>query len=237
MLRFPFSPDKPYTAVALNYTFPHFFGSVWYMAKTRIAADGGVNRIHKYFRELNIKDYKAPDFVAGDFDSVKPEVRKLMEARGSEFVHIYNQDYCDVQKAIDLVIEKGHHEPIICMGGYGGRFDHTAGVLNAALWAKGAPIFLLDNVNIMVWIKPENEGVEIPFSWTTGKCSIQPLCNPVKRIKTIGLKENLDGPLELGSNICMNLHMVQSKILIETTAPVLFICEVHENVFDRVFRK
>lgn len=231
MLRYPFTPNKPYTALALNFTFPRFFDKMWDQAKTRVAADGGVNRIHKYFLEKNINNYKVPDFVGGDFDSVKPDIRKIMESRGSKFIHTENQDYCDVQKTINLIIERKILDPIIVMGGYGGRFDHTAGVLNAALWAEKAPIFLLDNTNIMTWIKPGMKGIEIPPTWTTGKCSLLPLVNPVRNIRTSGLKINLNGPLELGKHISVSNKMTGNSVLIETTDPILFTCQIPEDPF------
>ena len=132
MLRFPLTPKSNYTALSLNYKLPKFFDALWEWANLRVAADGGANRIHKNFIQ-NKLNYKVPDLVAGDFDSLKPEVRQYMESRGTKFVTTYNQDYCDVQKTINVILEHHHFDPVLVMGGYGGRFDHTIGVINAAL--------------------------------------------------------------------------------------------------------
>ena len=226
MLRFPLSPKQNYTALCLNYKLPKFFDSLWNAASLRVAADGGSNRIHKNFHE---KNYKVPHLVAGDFDSLKENVRKYMEENGTKFIKIYNQDLCDVKKAMLVIKEHNHYDPILIMGGYGGRFDHTIAAISAALWMDKIPIWMLDNNNLMTWIRPRDKGVIIPKAWTTRKCSLTSLSRAIKHIKTKGLKFDLDGPLELGKAISISNTMLRDDIKVKTTDPVLFITEIPQE--------
>ena len=229
MLQFPLSPKKPYTALALNYKLPPFFDALWKCAALRVSADGGANRVHKNFIEKKQNNYIVPDIVAGDFDSLKKDVRQYMESRGTKFIMTYNQDFNDVQKTINVIMKFSPKDPILVMGGYGGRFDHTVGVLNAGLWDNKVPVFLLDKTNMMIWVHPKDKGVKIPKTWTTGKCSLLPLSKPVRNIQTKGLKFNLNGQLKLGKHISLSNTMLSEDVLIKTSDPVLFTCQVPEE--------
>ena len=80
-------------------------------AESIIAADGGANTSFK----LGI----VPDFIIGDFDSVKPKVKKYF-ADKSELIHIERQDDTDVEKALKFAIEK-QYKTVYLLGGTGDR--------------------------------------------------------------------------------------------------------------------
>ena len=229
MLKFPLFPHTDYTLLSLNYKLPQFFDDLWANAKFRIAADGGANRIHARYMEQGKSDYITPHIVAGDFDSLKKETREFMEKRGTKFVTTEDQDYTDVQKNTLVALQHNSKDPFLVVGGYGGRFDHTIGVIHASLWCTQTPLWLLDDKNLMIWLRPELNCLSIPREWTTGKCSLIPLSEPIEHIKTEGLEYELDGPLELGIQASFSNRLLGTELHFKTTGPVLFTTEIPEE--------
>ena len=84
-------------------------------AKTIIAADGGANSAYK----LGI----TPNYIIGDFDSIKPKVKKHFSAK-SEIIKYERQDDTDVEKALKFAI-KEKYETVYLLGGTGNRMDHS----------------------------------------------------------------------------------------------------------------
>ena len=84
-------------------------------ATTIIAADGGANSLYK----LGV----VPNFIIGDFDSIKPKVKEYFSGK-SELINIERQDDTDVEKALKFAIEKGF-ETVYLLGGTGNRMDHS----------------------------------------------------------------------------------------------------------------
>lgn len=80
-----------------------------------ICADGGANIAYK----LNL----TPDFIIGDFDSIRPEVKKYYFSR-SEIIQLKGQNDTDVEKCLKFAIKKKFGE-VFLMGATGDRLDHT----------------------------------------------------------------------------------------------------------------
>ncbi len=84
-------------------------------ATTIIAADGGANSTYK----LGI----VPNYIIGDFDSIKPKVKKYFSDK-SEIIKYKRQDDTDVEKSLKFAIEKGY-ETVYLLGSTGNRIDHS----------------------------------------------------------------------------------------------------------------
>ncbi len=82
---------------------------------TIICADGGANSAYCYGF--------APDYIVGDFDSVKPEVLKKFKEK-AEIIHIKRQNDTDVEKALKLAIKKKFVK-VALIGSTGDRIDHS----------------------------------------------------------------------------------------------------------------
>jgi len=226
MLKIPFHVKTPYVALALNYHLPKYFANVWNNASVRAAADGGANRIHSFFNKGN---YKVPDYVSGDFDSIKKDVKVFLEKNGTKLIQTPNQDYSDVQKALNLINQKFNKMPVVVLGGYGGRFDQTIGVLNAALWCEKLDVFLMDQTNIMTWIRPKHSGVQLPEKWVPVKCGLLPMATPVSQLRTKGLKYEINDSLELGNHISIRNTAQTPNVSIITSHPVLWTNEIPKD--------
>lgn len=80
-----------------------------------IAADGGANLCYK----LGI----IPNYIVGDFDSIKSEVKEYFKNK-SEFIHIKRQNDTDVEKSLKVTIRK-KFKKVYLLGGTGDRLDHS----------------------------------------------------------------------------------------------------------------
>lgn len=222
MLSHPAESGLPFTALALNWHLPGFFGQLWESASTRVCADGGANRVFDFFGG---KTFKAPDLVCGDFDSLKPVVRSTFEKGGTDFVTTTDQDFNDMQKCLWSILEKDKKSPVIVFGAWGGRFDHTAAALSAALAQVDLRIYFLDEDNFATWVKPGDKGIVCPQKWTTKMCGLLPIAGPVKKITTKGLEWDCDFGLEMGGLISSSNEIKKGcdRVEIETSDPVLWV--------------
>lgn len=64
-----------------------------------LCADGGANRLFDQREHITAK----PDFIIGDLDSLKAEVRQHYEAQGTIVQHSDCQDTTDLQKCLNFV--------------------------------------------------------------------------------------------------------------------------------------
>jgi thiamine pyrophosphokinase len=82
-----------------------------------IAADGGA----AVAQQLGL----VPQVVIGDMDSLSPELRARLEARGCQFVdRPPRKDETDTELAIQYALQQGARE-ILLLGATGDRLDHT----------------------------------------------------------------------------------------------------------------
>ena len=82
-----------------------------------ICCDGGMN----HTKQLNI----IPNYILGDFDSVKSEVFQYYQELGIKIQQFPTQkDETDMQLGLNFAVELGADD-IIIFGGIGSRFDHT----------------------------------------------------------------------------------------------------------------
>ena len=89
-----------------------------------IAVDGGANSAYK----LSI----TPDFIIGDLDSIKPEVKKYYTGK-SKIIKYRRQTDTDVEKSLNFAI-RNNYGKVILLGVTGDRFDHT--ICNLSLIVK-----------------------------------------------------------------------------------------------------
>ena len=82
-----------------------------------ICCDGGMH----HTKALGVK----PDYIVGDFDSVKPEILEEYRKQGIAIKQFpTHKDETDMQLGMFLALELGATE-LVMIGGIGSRFDHT----------------------------------------------------------------------------------------------------------------
>ncbi len=115
---------KPYTLLICNGEPPSktLARKLAAHAELVVAADGGANMS----REYGI----LPHLVVGDLDSIAPLTRRAFAT--VEFKHSARQDNTDLEKALDVLVERGVTK-VVLLAATGKRLDHTLGNLSV-IW-------------------------------------------------------------------------------------------------------
>lgn len=177
---------------------------------TLICADGGANTAFEFGL--------VPDFIIGDFDSVKREVLDYFYGK-SGIIKVETQDDTDVEKCLKFAINNGF-EKVIIIGATGDRLDHSFSNLAVCLrFSDKIQINLIYKKSILFVCRNQYS-----FKSTPGEpVSIYGFDNETK-IKSSGLKyELLDetfpfGIRESSSNEAagseVNLNISGEKIIL-----------------------
>ena len=128
--------------IILNYPIPKsslLLEHLWKSSCTRIAADGGANRLYAHSKDM------IPDRIRGDLDSLDPVVRAYYETQNVSVEQDFCQDTNDLDKALQVVCGSSSADDntsndidrVVIYGAFGGRFDQEMASF-AALY-KWAP--------------------------------------------------------------------------------------------------
>ncbi|KAI9608102.1 hypothetical protein H4Q26_005557 [Puccinia striiformis f. sp. tritici PST-130] len=135
------------------------FEELWKRSEYRICADGGANRLYDYCSTIKLKaDEKngvesrvwmlVPDYVKGDLDSIRPDVREFYENSQSQIILDQDQDSTDFGKCLRLIegVDKQcesngdqSNSSLLIHGGLTGRLDQTIHTLHTLLLRLGPP--------------------------------------------------------------------------------------------------
>lgn len=120
------------------------FHHLWINAAIKICADGGANYLYDMKCSTtgeSVRDIYTPDYIQGDFDSVRDEVLQHYRLNGSVCTKIECQDTNDSEKCLLLASElqtkllrqNSITTPfsVIILGGMGGRFDQEMQNINS----------------------------------------------------------------------------------------------------------
>lgn len=129
-------------------------------ASLRISVDGGTNFLSRRSAGGDGKqEYKIPDIICGDFDSIDDETLHFFEEKGSKIIPTPDQDETDFTKAVmiaqDVEKERGQaFDIILAVNTTGGRPDHLLSNFHTLhrFVGNATPIMLYDIGNSISWV-------------------------------------------------------------------------------------
>jgi thiamine pyrophosphokinase len=131
-----------------------FLKLLWSKSSVRLCADGAANRLYEWSIRHNFELNYVPDYICGDLDSLRPEVKEFYIKFGCKVVRLHNQDLTDFLKTLkfsinclknskfdkdlfdnencfkELNLKQVNFEYIYILCNFSGRLDHSLANLN-----------------------------------------------------------------------------------------------------------
>jgi len=209
------------------------FAHLWRQSSLRLCADGAANRLHDSMSDAQ-RPQMLPDIVMGDLDSLRDDVASYYTERGVPIEVVADQDSHDFEKCLrwlerrqsdDAARAPSQPFSVVAVGAFGGRLDQQMANLNMA-YSFGCfeNFFLVSDASLAFVLAPGRHVIDTNDEAEDGSCGLIPLGGCCERVVTSGLKWDLDGtrPLEFGSLISSSNELVESRVTVETSAPLLW---------------
>ncbi|KAJ0408221.1 hypothetical protein P43SY_004379 [Pythium insidiosum] len=213
------------------------FWSLWSQASVTVCADGGANRLFDLCARFDAQDRVLPQYIKGDLDSLRADVRSFYAARGTRVLHDADQNTNDLDKCLQLLRDlqddaDGERFSVVIFGAMGGRFDQEIQNLNALFrWHDVfRDLVLLSEDTTARLLLPGRRHVIAPHleTFETRTCGLVPLAGACASCTTTGLKWDLDGsmPMGFGGLISTSNHLVADVVTVECSHPLVWTTEM-----------
>ncbi|CAH1400881.1 unnamed protein product [Nezara viridula] len=166
---------------------------LWNEACWRITIDGGTDKWFDFVKQHSLSP-SLPNYVTGDFDSIKHETLEFCKQQDEiTVINTPDQDFTDFDKALDVLMKTCPHklDCFVAVLEHSGRLDQTFSNINTLARAS-IDGFMISESAITWLLCPGYHRIYIPHYLRNRKayCGILPFA-PEAKVTTKGLKWNL----------------------------------------------
>ncbi|DAZ98665.1 TPA: hypothetical protein N0F65_008791 [Lagenidium giganteum] len=213
------------------------FWNCWSNAHVTVCADGGANRLYDRSVQVDAEALVQPQYIKGDLDSLRDDVRAFYEAKGTKIIHDPDQNSNDLDKCLQLVHDLQEADgtastkfTVLIFGAMGGRFDQEMQNINALFRWSGhfERITLLSEDTTTTLLQPGKRYVLTPnFHFETRTCGLIPVGATCESITTKGLKWDMqEQRTEFGGLVSSSNHIEGDSVEVWNSHAVIWTTEL-----------